>query len=203
MNIAVLASGRGSNMEALAGAVRRGEIPARLVLVISDNPEAPVLSRARELGIPALGIARDRYSCRKDFEEALVGELKKADTDLLVLAGYMRLAGPVLLSAYGGRTVNIHPSLLPSFPGLDAQKQALEYGVKISGCTVHFVDDGMDTGPVIAQAAVPVLSGDTPESLAERILTQEHLLLPRVVGWLARGQVKRRDRQVWIEEEKK
>jgi phosphoribosylglycinamide formyltransferase 1 len=173
--IAVLLSGRGSNFEALADGVAAGRVPgAEIVLVVSNREGAPGIHKARARGMPARtipskGLERDAY------DRLVVDALREARVDLVCLAGYMRLLSPFFVAAYAGRVLNIHPSLLPAFPGLEAQRQALEYGVKFTGCTVHFVDETLDAGPIIVQRVVPVLDGDTPETLAARILQEEHL----------------------------
>jgi phosphoribosylglycinamide formyltransferase 1 len=178
----VLISGRGSNMLALDDAVRAGKIPnAEIVLVISDKGEAPGLRLAAERGIEAVAIERKRAT-REEHEQAIVGLLNERRVDLICLAGYMRLLSPWFIEAFRNRILNIHPSLLPSFPGLDAQRQALEHGVKFTGCTVHFVDESLDGGPIIAQRVVPVLEGDTVQTLSARILEQEHQLYAEAVA---------------------
>lgn len=180
--IAVLISGRGSNMVALAEAVREGRIAnAEIVLVISDNPGASGLEQAQASGLNTLVIQR-RGRGREEHDREIVAALKEHRTDLVCLAGYMRLLSPFFIEAYRNRILNIHPSLLPAFPGLNAQRQALEQGVKTSGCTVHFVDETLDGGPIIAQRTVPVLPDDTEESLSARILAQEHQLYAEAVA---------------------
>jgi phosphoribosylglycinamide formyltransferase-1 len=180
--IAILISGRGSNMVALADAVREGRIPnAEIALVISDQPEAKGLAIAEERGLKTVVIER-RGRKREEHEQEIVSVLRAERIDLICLAGYMRVLSPFFVDAFSLRILNIHPSLLPSFPGLDAQRQALEHGVKVSGCTVHFVDNTLDGGPIIAQRAVPVLDGDTVESLSSRILEQEHILYPEALA---------------------
>lgn len=175
MKIAVLISGRGSNMVAIAEAVRIGIIPdSEVVVVISDKPAAPGLAKAAKLGIETVAIER-RGRSREEHDAEIIDELKRRGTELVCLAGYMRLLSKSFVAAFQDRIVNIHPSLLPDFPGLDAQKQAIEAGVKESGCTVHFVDELLDHGPVILQKRVPVISGDTTESLSARILEVEHV----------------------------
>ena len=180
--IAILISGRGSNMLALSDAVRDGIIPnAEIVVVISDKSSAPGLALAKERGIETLAIER-RGRNREEHEREIIAALREYRVDLVCLAGYMRLLSPCFIDAFRGRILNIHPSLLPAFPGLDAQRQALEDGAKVSGCTVHFVDETLDGGPIIAQRAVPVMEGDTVESLSARILEQEHKLYPDAVA---------------------
>lgn len=185
--LAVLASGRGSNFTAIADAVDRGDLPVRLALVMSDVADAPVLDAAARRGIPTAVVTSEnargtdgRYS-RASYGRLVLEELERHGVNYVALAGFMRLLGGDLLERYNGRIVNIHPSLLPSFPGLDAQRQALEHGVKVTGCTVHLVDNGMDTGPIIAQRAVEVAPDDTVESLANRILEAEHDLYWRAI----------------------
>lgn len=188
--IAVFASGQGSNFAALVQAQQEGKLGGGSIeLLVSDKPEAPVAQRAEEAGIPALLLRPKDFAGRELYEAAIVAELQRRDIGLIVLAGYMRLTSPVLLEPYAGRIINIHPSLLPAFAGKDAIGQALEYGVKLTGVTVHFVDGGMDTGPVIAQRSVKVKPGDTAESLAERIHQVEYGLYPEVVAALAAGRV--------------
>jgi phosphoribosylglycinamide formyltransferase-1 len=180
--IAILISGRGSNMVALAGAIQNGTIPnAEISLVISDHADAGGLAIARERGIKTLAIER-RGRKREEHEQEIVSVLRDERVDLICLAGFMRVLSPYFVDAFKGRILNIHPSLLPAFPGLDAQRQALEHGVKVSGCTVHFVDNTLDGGPIIAQRTVPVLDGDTVEKLSARILEQEHILYPEAVA---------------------
>ncbi|CQR52374.1 phosphoribosylglycinamide formyltransferase [Paenibacillus riograndensis] len=199
--IAVFASGQGSNFAALAEAERAGQLGGgRIELLVSDRPEAPVAKRAEEAGIPALMLRPKDFASRELYEAEIVAELQRRDIGLIVLAGYMRLITPVLLTPYAGRTVNIHPSLLPAFAGKDAIDQALDYGVKLTGVTVHFVDGGMDTGPVIAQRSVAVEPGDTVESLAERIHQVEYELYPEVVRALAEGKVELDGRKTVIRE---
>jgi len=179
--IAILISGRGSNMLALSDAVREGRIPeAEVALVISDKAGARGLELAKERDIETLAIER-RGRNRDEHEREIIASLRERQVDLVCLAGYMRLLSPCFIEAFRGRILNIHPSLLPAFPGLDAQRQALEHGVKVSGCTVHFVDETLDAGPIIAQRAVPVVDGDTVESLSARILEQEHQLYPEAI----------------------
>ena len=172
--LAVFLSGRGSNFEALARAAAAGEIPARIALVASDRPDAPGLARAREMGLPAVGLSAKELGGKAALEERLADLVLAHGADLICLAGYMRILSPGFVARFPLRILNIHPSLLPSFPGLHAQEQAVRYGVRVSGVTVHFVDAGTDTGPVVDQRAVPVLEDDTGDSLAARILPIEH-----------------------------
>ena len=190
--LGILGSGRGSNFAAVAEACRRGVIPAAPVLVLSDAPDAVILTRAREAGVPCRHISPGRFRTKleDEAEEAYVAALEEARVDLVVLAGFMRILKGGFLGRFPGRVVNIHPSLLPAFPGLEAWKQALDYGVKLTGCTVHFVDPGIDTGAIIMQRAVPVLEGDTPATLHERIQEAERVIYPEAIGALARGQVR-------------
>lgn len=188
-NLGILISGRGSNFEAIAQAVSAGAIPARITLVASNRPEAAGLERARLMGYKALSIPSAGRP-REDFERDLLAAVESAQADILCLAGFMRVLSPFFLRRFSGPILNIHPSLLPSFPGLDAQKQALDYGVKFSGCTVHLVDEGVDSGPVILQAVVPVLDGDTEETLSARILQEEHRIYPEAVRRVVQGEVK-------------
>jgi phosphoribosylglycinamide formyltransferase-1 len=189
--IGVLGSGKGSNFTAIANACARGELPAEISVVLSDCAEAGILAQATSKGIPARYIPPGNFRTKMDesAESEFVRALKEAQVDLVVLAGFMRVIKGEILKTFADRIINIHPSLLPSFPGLQAWKQALDHGVKLTGCTVHFVDAGVDSGPIIAQQGVPVLDGDTAQSLHERIQLAEHELYPRCVGWLARGEV--------------
>ncbi|HON42639.1 MAG TPA: phosphoribosylglycinamide formyltransferase [Bacillota bacterium] len=184
IRLAVLVSGRGSNLQAIIDAIRSGRLQASAEIVVSDAADAPAVARALEVGIPAVVVRRRDYSSRAEFELALAGAAEKARPDLVVLAGFMRLLGPAFLDRFPGRVINIHPSLLPAFPGLEAQRQALEYGVRFSGCTVHYVDYGMDSGAIIDQRVVEVMPGDSVDSLSARILEQEHELLVDVIGRL-------------------
>ena len=194
MRVAVLVSGSGTNLQALLDA--RADLGAEIVVVISNKPEAYALARARSAGIATDCLSHKGFADRASFDAALRDRVLAHGADLVVLAGFMRVLTPVFLDAFPDRVVNIHPSLLPSFPGVDAQAQALAYGVKVTGCTVHFVDAGTDTGPIIAQAAVPVRDDDTVETLRARVLSEEHRLLPAVVRDLAAGRVRREGRRV-------
>ncbi|NLO21011.1 MAG: phosphoribosylglycinamide formyltransferase [Syntrophomonadaceae bacterium] len=189
LKLAVLASGRGSNFDAIGQAIERKDLNARIVVLISDQSQAPALAKAAGRGIETLPISPRDYSGRDAYEECLVRELEARQVDLVVLAGYMRLVGKVFLQAYEHRVLNIHPALLPSFPGLHAQQQALDYGVKISGCTVHLVDEGMDSGPIILQKAVAVLDSDDEEALSQRILKEEHQIYWQALQLIAEGRV--------------
>ncbi|MGQ9557770.1 MAG: phosphoribosylglycinamide formyltransferase [Desulfurispora sp.] len=198
LKIGVLASGRGSNLQALLDACAGGNIPAEVAVVLSDISDAYALQRARQSQVPALHVDPAAWPGREQYEQELVRLLQAHGVELVCLAGYMRLVGRVMLQAFPGRIMNIHPSLLPAFPGLHAQKQALDYGVRFTGCTVHFVDEGMDSGPIILQAVVPVLDGDDEASLAARILEQEHQIYPRAVDLFARGRLLLKGRRVCI-----
>lgn len=181
--LAVLLSGRGSNFEAIADAVESGRIPrAQIVAVISDVPEARGLARAHDRGLPAFSVGASEFAGRVAREAQILAVLEDTNPDLVCLAGYMRILSRDFVGRYRGRILNIHPALLPSFPGLDAQRQALEAGARVSGCTVHFVDEGTDSGPIVLQLQVPVLAGDTEESLSARILEQEHLAYPEAIA---------------------
>ena len=182
--LGVLLSGRGSNFLALHDAVRRGELPAEIALVAGNSASAPGLERARERGLPVAVLPHRGEPDRASHEAKLIGALRGAGVEWVCLAGYMRLLSPGFLAAFPRRVVNIHPSLLPAFPGLDAQAQALAHGVRITGCTVHLVDAGLDSGPIVVQRAVEVLDGDTPETLAARILEQEHIAYPEALRLL-------------------
>lgn len=199
MNVAVLASGTGSNFQALVTALGQ-EGPAAVTVLVCNVPGAPVLDRAKALQVPAVVLDHRTWPSREAYDEALVGELAARGVELVCLAGYMRLLTPRFVSAFPGRLVNVHPALLPSFPGLHAVRQALAAGVRVAGCTVHFVDEGADTGPIIAQAAVPVLPDDDERSLAARIHQEEHRLLPAVVKAIARGDVRLEGRTVRLRE---
>ena len=186
--LAILLSGRGSNFEAIADAVERGVIPnAEIVAVVSDSPDARGLARARERDLPAMLVDRSRFAGRADHETALDEVLSRERPDLICLAGYMRLLSPQFVARWRGRILNIHPALLPKYPGLDSQRRALEAGERESGCTVHFVDEGTDTGPVILQRRVPVLPGDTVETLSARILKEEHEAYPEAIARVLEG----------------
>lgn len=185
--IGVLISGRGSNLQALIDAIADGSLAAKIAVVISNRTAAPGLERARAAGLETLVLDHKAYATRDDYDRALARELQARGVTLVCLAGFMRLVGAPLLEAFPDRIVNIHPSLLPSFPGLDAQRQAIEHGVKVSGATVHLVTGELDGGPIVMQAAVPVEEGDTPETLAARILVQEHRIYPEGVAFLLSG----------------
>jgi phosphoribosylglycinamide formyltransferase-1 len=187
--LGVLVSGSGTNLQAILDAVAAGTLDARVAVVVSNVPGAGALDRARAAGVETLVVDHKKFADRRTFDAAVVEALRARGVDLDVLAGFMRLVTDVLLDAFPFRMVNVHPALLPAFPGVHAQKQAVDYGVRVTGCTVHFVDSGTDTGPIIAQAAVPVLEDDDEEALRLRILAREHELLPRVLQWIAEGRV--------------
>ncbi|WP_106768899.1 phosphoribosylglycinamide formyltransferase [Paenibacillus faecalis] len=197
--IAVFASGTGSNFQSLVDAQASGVLGGEINLLVCDKPQAPVIQRAREAGVDMFVFQPKDYASREDYEREIALELQRRKIDLIVLAGYMRLLTSVLVEPYTGRMINIHPSLLPSFTGKNAIGQALEYGVKITGVTVHFVDQGMDTGPVIAQRAVEVVEGDDEASLTRRIQAVEKQLYPEVVSWFAAGKIRLIDRDVTME----
>jgi len=194
----VLASGRGSNLQALLDACAAPDFPARVVVVISDREHAPALERARAAGVEAVWVNPKDFTSRESFDLTLVRELEKRQVGLVCHAGFMRILSPAYVHAFAGRALNIHPSLLPAFPGLHAQRQALEHGVRVSGATVHFLEDGVDSGPIVLQAAVPVLPGDTEETLAARILVEEHRLYPAAVRLFAEGRLELVGRRVLV-----
>ena len=200
MKLAVLASGSGTNLQAIIDDVLSGYIPAELKIVISDKEGAYALTRAEQAGIPTQVVLPKDFASREEYDAKVVEILKANGVEYVALAGYMRLVSKVFLDAFPNRVVNIHPALLPSFPGVHGQRDAVEYGVKVSGCTVHFVDEDMDHGPIIAQAPVPVLHTDTEETLKERILEQEHILFPHVLRLIAQGKVEVQGRKVIIKD---
>lgn len=179
--IVVLASGRGSNFQAVIDAIASGTIPATCVALITDNPKAYAIERAGKAGIPVRVVDFASFSTRDAYERALLASMQETRADLFVLAGYMRIVAPAIVRAFAGKMVNIHPALLPSFQGLHAQRQAWLYGVKVSGCTVHFVDESLDGGPIILQRVVPVMDDDDEDTLADRILEQEHVAFPEAI----------------------
>lgn len=185
--LGVLISGRGSNLRAIMAAIDAGRLPARIGVVISNRADAAGLAHAAAAGLPAVTIDHKAFASRALFEEALVARLTEAGAQIVCLAGFMRILSPVFLERFGGPVLNVHPSLLPSFVGVDAQRQAWEHGVKVAGVTVHLVTPDLDAGPIVAQATVPVLDDDTPETLAARILVEEHRLYPDAVGVVAAG----------------
>jgi phosphoribosylglycinamide formyltransferase-1 len=205
--LGVLASGSGTNLQALLDACARGAVDARVAVVVSNVPGAGALDRAARAGVPSVVLPSKGFSDRDAYDRALVDALRAHEVDLVCLAGYMRLVTRAFLGAFGPtpetrgcpRVMNIHPGLLPAFPGLSAPRQALAYGARVAGCTVHFVDEGTDTGPIIAQAVVPVLPEDTEQVLAARILAQEHRLYPQAVHWFAQGRLSLAGRTVRVD----
>jgi phosphoribosylglycinamide formyltransferase 1 len=189
LKVAILISGRGSNMAALIEAAKAADYPAEIALVVSNEAEAPGLAIARKEGVPTAVVSHRDRPDRETFDRSVSVELERHGVELVALAGFMRIFSPWFPTRWAGRLINIHPSLLPCFKGLHVQQQALDAGVRLSGCTVHFVIPDLDAGPIIAQAAVPVLADDTQDTLAERILRQEHRLYPLVVRWFAEGRV--------------
>lgn len=202
LRLGILASGRGSNLQAIIDAVEAGSLHARIALVLSNKREAQALERARRHGLPEVFLDPKPFAGRPDsreaYDHAVLDALHKHDVELVLLAGYMRIVTPVLIQAYSHRIMNIHPSLLPAFPGLDVQHKALDWGVKLAGCTVHFVTDRVDEGPIIIQAAVPVLDGDTADTLSARILTEEHTIYPKAIRLYVAGRLRVEGRQVRI-----
>lgn len=196
--IGVLVSGRGSNFQAVLEKIKAEKLPAEIVVVISDKADAYALTRAKEAGIDNVAVVRKSFATKEDFEAKIAEVLKEHGVELIVLAGFMRILSGNFVHNWKHSIINIHPALLPSFKGIDAQGQALDYGVKVAGCTVHFVDEGMDTGPIIMQKAVPVLDDDTHDTLAARILVQEHLALPEVVKLWVLGKLRVEGRKVFI-----
>ena len=199
IRIGVLVSGRGSNLQAIIDNIESGSLSAEIAVVISDQADAYSLERAKKHAVPAVQVSSKGYKGKRDeYDALLVKELQKHNVELVVLAGFMRIITPTLLKAFPSRVMNIHPALLPSFPGLHVQKAAIEHGVKFSGCTVHFVDEGMDTGPIIIQAVVPILDCDTEDSLSARILRQEHKIYSRAIQFYAEGKLKVEGRRVLV-----
>ncbi|MBN4054489.1 phosphoribosylglycinamide formyltransferase [Nitrospira defluvii] len=197
--VGVFSSGRGSNLQAIIDAIEAGRLSARIAVVLSDKKDSQALERARKFKIKAIFIDPKPYENRESYDHACLEALKSCDVELVVLAGYMRILTTHLVAPYRGRMINIHPSLLPAFPGLHAQRQALSYGAKVSGCTVHFVDEEMDHGPIIAQAAVPLREGDTEAALSDRILKEEHRLLVEAIQYYAEGRLEIKDKTVLID----
>lgn len=200
LRLGVLVSGRGSNLQAIIDAIGAGKLTAQIRVVISDLADAYALERARHHDIPTAVFSAKAYADREEFDRAVVGCLRDHQVELVCLAGFMRLLSPYFTREYQHRIINIHPALLPAFPGLHVQRKALEYGVKFSGCTVHFVDEEMDTGPIIIQAVVPVLDGDDEEALSTRILRQEHQIYPRAIQLIAEDRLQIEGRRVLCRE---
>jgi phosphoribosylglycinamide formyltransferase-1 len=190
LDLGVLVSGSGSNLGAILAAIETGRLDARVRVVVSNKAEVKALDRARAAGVPALTLPHREHPSRTAYDAALVEALRAHGASWVVLAGFMRIVTPTLLDAFPDRVINIHPALLPAFPGVDAQRQALEYGAKVTGCTVHFVDAGVDTGPILGQRAVAVHEDDDRDRLAARLLVEEHRLLVDALGWIARGRVR-------------
>ncbi len=201
LQLAVLASGRGSNLQAIMEAIEKGQVKAEIRVVISDKRDALALEKAEKQGIPANYVNPREYSGKEAFEEAILKLVRDFSCECIVLAGFMRILSPFFVREAGIPILNIHPSLLPSFQGLHAQRQAIDYGVRYSGCTVHFVDEGVDTGPIIMQAVVPVYPDDDEDTLAQRILVEEHRIYPQVIELLGQGRIKREGRKVILLEE--
>jgi phosphoribosylglycinamide formyltransferase-1 len=197
--LGVLASGRGSNLQAILDAIEAGRCPARVAVVVSDRKDAPALERARRAGAKAVHLDPRAYPDRVAFDDAVAEVLRQHGTELVCLAGYMRVLSAEFVRRFPGRILNVHPALLPAFPGLHAQRRALEHGVKIAGATVHLVDEGVDTGPIVLQAAVPVLDDDTEDTLAARILVEEHRLYPEAIRLYAEGRLRLAGRRVLVE----
>ena len=199
--LGILCSGRGSNMQSIMAAIKSGQIKAEIGIVLTDKPAARALQVASEAGIKSVCVNRKACASQQEFEEKLVAELQAANVTLVVLAGFMRILSPYFVDAYRHQILNIHPSLLPSFGGAHAHRDVLAYGTKVSGCTIHFVDEGMDHGPIILQDTVPVLDGDTEETLAARVLEKEHILYPKAIELFVDGRLELLDdRHVRIKE---
>ena len=198
INIGVLASGRGTNLQAIIEAIEEGKIAGEIKVVMSDNPDAYALKRAQQYHIDTRYVDFKEFKNREDYDKEIIKTLKEKKIELVVLAGYMRILSPYFIRTYQNKIINIHPALLPSFPGLHAQKQVVEYGAKVSGCTVHFVDEGVDSGPIILQKAVEVSDDDTEESLAEKILKEEHQIYPRAIQLFSESRLMIKGRKVFI-----
>jgi phosphoribosylglycinamide formyltransferase 1 len=201
VNIGVLVSGSGTNLQAIIEAIEAGKIEGKICIVISDNPDAYAIKRAKKYNIKTQYINYKEFSNREEYDKKIISVLKEKDCDLVVLAGYMKILTPYFINAYKNKIMNIHPALLPSFPGLHVQKKAIDHGVKVSGCTVHFVDEGLDSGPIIIQQVVEVKDDDTEESLAERILREEHRIYPRAIQLFSEGKLIIKGRRIFIKEE--
>ena len=202
LKVGVLASGRVTNLQSIIDNIEKGELPAEIAIVISNVHGAYALTRAENHNIKTAVIDHKGYKSREEFEKVLIDVLKKEEVELVCLAGFMRLFSPFFLHTFKHRVMNIHPALLPSFPGVHAQKQALDYGVKVSGCTVHFVDEGTDTGPIILQESIKVLDDDSEESLSKKILEKEHILYPKAIKLFAEGKLEVMGRKVLINNDK-
>lgn len=197
--IAVLASGRGSNFQAVIEAIAAGRIPATCVALITDNPKAYAIERAQKANVPVIILDYATFPAKENYEHALLAAMRRQKADLFVLAGYMRILGPAIVQKFPGKIVNIHPALLPGFTGLHAQRQAVAYGVKVAGCTVHFVDENLDCGPIILQKCVPVLEDDDEDSLAERILIEEHKCYPEAIRLFCEDRLEMSGRTVRVQ----
>jgi len=202
LRVGVLASGRGSNLQAIIDAIEAGTLAAKIAVVLSNKKDAQALERARRHGLTDVFLDPKPFAGQPDsreaYDRAILDILKKYDVELIALAGYMKIVTPVLIGAYPNRIMNIHPALLPAFPGLEVQKKAIEWGVKITGCTVHFVTEGVDEGPIIIQAAVPVLEGDSADTVTARILAEEHRIYPRAIQLYAEGRLRVEGRRVRV-----
>ena len=201
LKLGVLISGNGSNLQSVIDHIEKGSLKAIIKIVISNNPEAYGITRAKKHGIPVVVLKNGDFKNKEEFDLELIRILKNNYVDMVILAGFMRIITPTLLKAFPHKIMNIHPALLPSFPGIHGQKQALEYGVKLSGCTVHFVDEGVDTGPIIIQSAVQVFDNDTEETLAARILKEEHRIYSQAIQLFAEGKIEIKGRKVRIKTE--
>ena len=202
LKLGILISGNGSNLQSIIDHIEKGSLKATIKIVISNNPDAYGITRAKKHGIPVVVLKNGDFKNKEDFDLELINILKNNSVDLVILAGFMRIITSTLLNAFPQKIMNIHPALLPSFPGIHGQKQALEYGVKLSGCTVHFVDEGVDTGPIIIQSAVQVFDDDTEEILAARILKEEHRIYPQAIQLFAEGKIEIKGRRVRINTDK-
>ena len=198
LGIGILVSGSGSNLQSIIDNIERGTLAAEIKVVISNNPEAYALERCRKHHIPAVVIRHQEFRKREDFDRQMISVLQFHGVELVVMAGFMRLLTPLFLNAFSMKIMNIHPALLPAFPGTHVQQKAVDYGVKFSGCTVHFADEGVDTGPVIIQAVVPVLDADTADTLAARILKEEHRIYPQAIQFYAEGRIQVSGRKVTL-----
>ena len=196
--LGILCSGRGSNLQSIIAAVNTGQIQADIGMVLTDKPQAMALDRARKAGITSVCVDRKTCASKEDFEKKLVAELEKHEVTLVILAGFMRILSPYFVQRFKGCILSIHPSLRPAFGGAHAHRDVLAYGVKVSGCTIHFVDEGMDSGPIILQTTVPILDDDDEDSLAARVLEQEHILYPRAIELYVNGQLQIEGRRVKI-----
>lgn len=198
--LGVLVSGRGTNLQSILDAIGKGEVPAEVGVIISNKETAPALERGRQHGVESIFLNPKDFASREAYDRELVTLLNARDIDLVCLAGYMKILTAGFIRAFAGKIINIHPSLLPAFPGLDVQQKALDHGVKFAGCTVHFVEEEVDTGPIVLQAVVPVQDGDTAETLSARILEQEHKIYPRAIQLIAENRLRIQGRRVLIQE---